>query len=215
MSALRHTVGGGRWPIAERSASDGGARSPSCRAEATRRRMPAAPANHRTQPIPPRRQSLNRTFGLRPHPELVMLHASQTLRHARGAHSPSPSHGAASGATRPTARAKPHSIVPNPGESCLIVLNRETSNRASSPPSKARCSHQAAPGLGLLCLRRLHLCGGHGRRPPLRLETCRPTLFLAEADVARPHPFRQSLVHGVYPSTPARNKRSVVHGPWS
>ena len=171
----------------------GGARSP----------LRAAPASHRTQPLPPRRQPLNRVFGLRPHPKLVKLQANQTFRHARGAHR----------VPRPAASAK---TQPNRAQSSLIVLNRETSNRALCWPSAARCSHQAAPSLGLLCLRRVRLGGGHRRRPPSRLGTCRPTLFLDEADATRPHPFRQSLSYGVYPPTPARNKWSVVlwsHGP--
>ena len=103
----------------------------------------------------------------------------------------------------------------NRAKSSLIVVNRETSNRALYRLSKARCSHQAARCLGLLRLRRLRLCGGHGRRPPPRLGTGHPTRFLNEADAARPHPFRQSPAHGVYPSTPARNRRSLVRGPWS
>ena len=52
MSAPRHTVGARQTPIAERSARDGGARNPSCHAEARRRRMRAAPANPHDRATP-------------------------------------------------------------------------------------------------------------------------------------------------------------------
>ena len=97
----------------------------------------------------------------------------------------------------------------NRAESSLIGVNRETSNLALYWPSKAWCSHQAAPCLGLLRLSRLRLCGGR-RRPPLRLPNCHPTQFLDAADAARPHPFRQSQAHAVCPSTPAKIRWSVV-----
>jgi hypothetical protein len=97
----------------------------------------------------------------------------------------------------------------NRAKSRLIGVNPATCFAAPGP------SNAALRGVPPF-LRRVRLCGYHPRRLPARLETCRPTLFIDATEVARPHPCRQSLAHGVYPSTPARNRWSVVlwsHGP--
>ena len=109
--------------------------APTRRAEAMRRRTRAAPASQRDQALPSRhRQPTRNSLASHPIRDLLLdrMRARQRLRHARGALR----------RTRPT---HPPDSPMNRAKSSLIVVNRESSNRALCRPSNVRRSGECLP----------------------------------------------------------------------